>query len=95
GIAELTAKQGRILTAAAALVKPGGRVVYATCSFVRAENQDVVTAFLAAHPQFRLLPASQVLAQQQIPLDTGDFLQLYPHRHGCDGFFAAILVRES
>jgi 16S rRNA (cytosine967-C5)-methyltransferase len=95
GIAELAAKQGRILTAAAALVKPGGRVVYATCSFVRAENQDVVSAFLAAHPQFRLLPASQVLAQQQIALDTGDYLQLYPHRHGCDGFFAAVLVRES
>jgi 16S rRNA (cytosine967-C5)-methyltransferase len=95
GIAELAAKQGRILTAAAALVKPGGRVVYATCSFVRAENQDVVAAFLAAHPQFTLLPASQVLAQTRIPLDTGDFLQLYPHRHGCDGFFAAILERAS
>jgi 16S rRNA (cytosine967-C5)-methyltransferase len=95
GIAELAAKQRRILTAAAALVKPGGRVVYATCSFVRAENQDVVAAFLAGHPQFRLLPANHVLAQQQIPLDTGDCLQLYPHRHGCDGFFAAVLVRES
>jgi 16S rRNA (cytosine967-C5)-methyltransferase len=94
GIAELAAKQGRILTAAAALLKPGGRVVYATCSFVRAENQDVVAAFLAAHPQFHLLPANQVLAQQQIALDTGDYLQLYPHRHGCDGFFAAVLVRD-
>ncbi len=95
GIAELTAKQSRILTAAAALVKPGGRVVYATCSFVRAENQDVVTAFLAAHPRFSLLPANQVFAQYQIPLDTGEYLQLYPHRHGCDGFFAAVLVRQS
>ena len=95
GIAELAAKQSRILAAAAALVKPGGRVVYATCSFVRAENQDVVAAFLAAHPQFTLLPASQVLAQTRIPLDTGDFLQLYPHRHGCDGFFAAVLERAS
>jgi 16S rRNA (cytosine967-C5)-methyltransferase len=62
---------------------------------VRAENQDVVTAVLAAHPQFRLLPANQVLAQQKIALDTGDYLQLYPHRHGCDGFFAAILVRDA
>jgi 16S rRNA (cytosine967-C5)-methyltransferase len=95
GIAELTAKQGRILTAAAALVKPGGRLVYATCSFVRAENQGVVAAFLAAHPQFRVLPANQVFAQQQIALDTGEFLQLYTHCHGCDGFFAAVLVRKA
>ena len=95
GIAELTAKQGRILTAAAALVKPGGRLVYATCSFVRAENQGVVATFLAAHPQFQLLPANQVLAQQHIALDTGEYLQLYPHRQGCDGFFAAVLVRSA
>jgi len=93
GIVELTAKQARILTAAAALLKPGGRLVYATCSFLRAENQDVVAAFLAAHPQFQLLPASEALTQQHIALDTGDYLQLYPHRHGCDGFFAAVLVR--
>jgi 16S rRNA (cytosine967-C5)-methyltransferase len=95
GLIELTAKQGRILTAAAALVKPGGRLVYATCSFLRAENQDVVSAFLGAHPQFKLLPASEVLAQQHIALDTGDYLQLYPHRHGCDGFFAAVLARAA
>ena len=91
GVAELAAKQRAILAAAASLVKPGGRLVYATCSFLRAENQDVVEAFLAAHPRFELLPASDVLQQQHIALDTGKFLQLYPHRHGCDGFFAAVL----
>ena len=94
GIAELAAKQRAILTAAAALLKPGGRLVYATCSFLRAENQDIVAAFLAAHPRFSLLPANQVLAQQHIALDTGEFLQLYPHRQGCDGFFAAVMARE-
>ena len=93
GVAELAAKQRAILAAAAALVKPGGRLVYATCSFLRAENQDVVTGFLAAHPQFRLLPANDLLKQQHIALDTGEFLQLSPHRHGCDGFFAAALER--
>jgi 16S rRNA (cytosine967-C5)-methyltransferase len=92
-IAELSAKQRAILTAAAALLKPGGRLVYATCSFLRAENQDVVAAFLAAHPQFALLPANNILKQQHIPLDTDDFLQVYPHRHGCDGFFAAVMNR--
>jgi len=94
GIAELAAKQRAILTAAAALLKPGGRLVYATCSFLRAENQDIVATFLAAHPRFSLLPANQVLAQQHIALDTGEFLQLYPHHHGCDGFFAAVMARE-
>ena len=90
-VAELAAKQRAILAAAASLVKPGGRLVYATCSFLRAENQDVVEAFLAAHPRFTLLPASGVLQQQHIALDSGEFLQLYPHLHGCDGFFAAVL----
>jgi len=94
GIDELAAKQKAILAAAAALVKPGGRLVYATCSFVRAENQDVVGAFLVAHPCFALVPAREALAQQRIALDTGDFLQLYPHRHGCDGFFAAVMERR-
>ena len=93
GIAELAEKQRRILTAAAALVKPGGRLVYATCSFLRAENQDIVAAFLAAHPQFRLVPANAVLAQQHIALDTGEYLQLFPQQHGCDGFFAAVMER--
>jgi len=93
GIAELADKQRAILTAAAALVKPGGRLVYATCSFLRAENQDIVAAFLAAHPRFNLVPANQVLAQQHIALDTGEFLQLDPQHHGCDGFFAAVMAR--
>jgi 16S rRNA (cytosine967-C5)-methyltransferase len=92
-IAQLAAKQRAILTAAAALVKPGGRLVYATCSFLHAENQDVVAVFLDAHPQFRLLPANDILRQHHIALDTGEFLQLYPHRHGCDGFFAAVMER--
>jgi 16S rRNA (cytosine967-C5)-methyltransferase len=90
-IDELVLKQSAILNAAAQLLKPGGRLVYATCSFLRAENQDVVAAFLVAHPQFSLLPANNIFKQHHIPLDTGEFLQLYPHRHDCDGFFAAVL----
>jgi 16S rRNA (cytosine967-C5)-methyltransferase len=91
GIVELATKQRAILDAAATLLKPGGRLVYATCSFLCAENQDIVTAFLATHPRFRLLPANAVLAQQKILLDTGEYLQLWPHHHGCDGFFAAVM----
>ena len=94
GIAELSAKQRAILAAAATLVKPGGRLVYATCSFLRMENRDVVADFLAVHPSFKLLPAAAVLAQQHIDLDTGEFFELAPQRHGCDGFFAAVIERN-
>lgn len=94
-VAELTQKQGAILTAAARLAKPGGRLVYATCSFLPEENEAVVEAFLAASPDFRLLDCSEILAQQRIPLDTGKMLRLYPHLHGTDGFFAAVLEKTA
>jgi 16S rRNA (cytosine967-C5)-methyltransferase len=93
-IPELAAKQARLLAAAATLVKPGGRVVYATCSVLPAENDAIVEGFLAAHPHFVLGDAAAELARAGIPLDTGTMLRLYPHRHGCDGFFAAVLERS-
>jgi 16S rRNA (cytosine967-C5)-methyltransferase len=92
-VAELAAKQARLLAAAAPLVKPGGRLVYATCSVLPAENEAVVAAFLAAHTEFALGDATAELARAGIVLDAGSMLRLYPHRHGCDGFFAAILER--
>ena len=92
-IGELTAKQSRILDSAATLVKPGGRLVYATCSVLRDENEAIVDAFLAAHPEFTLGDASAELQRAHVDLDTGPTLKLYPHVHGCDGFFAAILER--
>jgi len=92
-IEELKAKQAAILSAAASLLKPGGRLVYATCSFLPEENQQVVQEFLNTHPQFSLLNCAELLAQQKIPLDTGEFLQLSPLLHQTDGFFAAALTR--
>jgi 16S rRNA (cytosine967-C5)-methyltransferase len=92
-LAELTAKQTRILAAAATLVKRGGRVVYATCSILPEENDAIVAGFLAAHPEFLQKDASAELARAEIALDTGPALRLCPHRHGCDGFYAAILER--
>ncbi len=90
---ELTAKQATILAAASTLVKPGGRLVYATCSILPEENDAIVAGFLGAHPEFASVPASAELARAGIALDTGPTLKLLPHRHGCDGFFAAVLQR--
>ena len=92
-VAELAAKQASILAAAATLVKPGGRLVYATCSVLPEENEDIVADFLAAHPQFAPGNAAADLARAGIALDTGPTLKLMPHLHGCDGFFAAVLER--
>ena len=96
-VAELTVKQAAILHAASALVKSGGRLVYATCSLLAAENDAVVSAFLAAHPEYVALSASEVLRKQGIAIEaSGDdgFLRLLPHRHGTDGFFAAVMQRR-
>jgi 16S rRNA (cytosine967-C5)-methyltransferase len=92
-VIELAAKQGAILAAAARLLKPGGRLVYATCSLLTAENDAVVSAFLAAHPDFALLPADAILARQGIEVP-GDMLRLLPHQNDTDGFFAAVLERR-
>jgi len=92
-ITELTVKQANILAAASKLVKPGGRLVYATCSLLREENRGIVEAFLAAHADFKLLNAAELLAQQHVALDTGEFLELMPQQHGTDGFFAAAMER--
>ena len=93
-VAELNVKQAAILASAARLLKQGGRLVYATCSLLHEENQAIVQAFLAAHPDFTLLPAGDVLRQQHVALEMGDYLQLTPQLHNTDGFFAAVLERK-
>jgi len=93
-IAELNQKQAAILDSASRLVKAGGRLVYATCSILEDENEAIVQGFLAQHPEFELIPASQVLQEQRVELEMGDYLKLYPHLHKTDGFFAAILERK-
>jgi 16S rRNA (cytosine967-C5)-methyltransferase len=94
-LAELTAKQASILAAAATLVKPGGRLVYATCSVLPEENERIVERFLGEHRSFHAVDAASELARLKIPLDTGPMLKLAPDTHGCDGFFAAILERSA
>ncbi|QDX82738.1 SAM-dependent methyltransferase [Denitratisoma sp. DHT3] len=94
-VAELTAKQAAILAAAARLVKVGGRLVYATCSLLEEENEAVVAGFLAAHPEFARRSCGEILAAQGIALEMGESLRLLPDRHGTDGFYAAVLERQS
>lgn len=95
GVSELVIKQAAILAAAAKLVKVGGRLVYATCSLLVEENDAIVDAFLAAHPQFAEQPVNELLAAQKIALDTGARLRLTPLEHGTDGFFASVMTRQS
>ena len=94
-IAELNIKQTNILARAAKLVKTGGRLIYATCSLLQDENEAIAEAFLNANADFVLVPASEVLAQQQIKIDTGKYLKLLPHLHGTDGFFAAVFEKTN
>jgi 16S rRNA (cytosine967-C5)-methyltransferase len=102
-IAELTVKQAAILASAARLVKPGGRLVYATCSILPQENEDIATAFSAAHPDFTLVPVAELLAQLKVPEaeklcsgppNAGEYLRMWPHIHNTDGFFAAVWTRK-
>ena len=93
-LAELAATQARILEAASTLVRPGGRLVYATCSVLPEENDAIVDAFLGVHDAFTECDAASLLAHAGVPLDTGARLRLLPHLHGCDGFFATVLERK-
>lgn len=93
-VAEMNLKQSAILASAARLVKVGGRLVYGTCSLLEEENDAIVAQFLASHENFVLVPMREVLAEQKIALEMGDYLKLLPHLHQTDGFFAAVLERK-
>ena len=92
-VMELCAKQAAILAAAARLVRPGGRLVYATCSILGEENEAIVDAFLAGHAEFRRLSAQELLAAQGIVIDCGEDMRLSPQLHHTDAFYAAVLER--
>jgi len=96
-LARVGAVQASVLRAAARLVKPGGRLVYATCSVLARENREVIERFLQDSPQFGPVAAAEVLAQQGIEIDHAarfaPYFVMLPHLHGSDGFFAAVLER--
>ncbi len=94
-LADHVKRQGVLLRRFAALVKPGGRLVYGTCSVLREENEAVIEAFVAENPDFEVVSAAQWLpAEATKTVLQGPFLRLYPHRHGTDGFFGAVLVKK-
>jgi 16S rRNA (cytosine967-C5)-methyltransferase len=93
-LAEHVAQQQALLEQFAPLVKPGGRLVYGTCSLLREENEEVVASFLAHHPEFSVVPPSDRLGPELGGRVTqAGFLRLSPAQHGTDGFFGAILLR--
>lgn len=98
-LTELAAVQEKVLAQAAPLVKKGGRLIYATCSLLPEENQNRIETFLAADARFKPVDWRSIwpLAVGTPPPAANDspFLTLTPHRHGCDGFFIAILERVS
>ncbi|MFN9448683.1 MAG: RsmB/NOP family class I SAM-dependent RNA methyltransferase [Rubrivivax sp.] len=99
-LAEMTVRQAAILSSAARLLRPGGRLVYATCSLLHEENEAVAEAFgqSPVGAAFEPLPVDALLAAAGVPqpetLCAGPYLRLWPHRHGTDGFFAACWQRR-
>ncbi|MEX0921300.1 MAG: RsmB/NOP family class I SAM-dependent RNA methyltransferase [Rhodovibrionaceae bacterium] len=98
GLTELIDLQAEILDSAWRMVKPGGRLIYATCSLLPEENERQVQAFLETHEDFTLLPWRNVwnaAIGTPPPEGEGEMLLLSPELHGTDGFFAAILQRKA
>ncbi len=93
---ELVQLQKELLDAAAALVRPGGALVYSTCSLEVEENEEQAWAWLQCNPHWAVEPAREYClsgAETASVVTADGFLQTLPHRHGCDGMFAVKLRR--
>ena len=97
-LADHVATQASLLRDGARLVRPGGWLVYATCSLLPEENEEQAAAFINEHPQFRRVPAEQYLSDGQLAaagLSADDDLRLSPARNGTDGVFAAVFENHA
>jgi len=95
-LSNYVAMQRSILERFAPLVRAGGTLVYATCSILPQENQAQIDDFLKRHNDFETLPLSATLGSGALDeLGDQNALQLYPHTHGTDGFFGAVLRRQN
>ena len=90
---ELNIKQNLIINSASKLCKIGGHLIYATCSLLAQENEEIIEQFLSQNKNFRLLSPEPILIKYNITLKTHKYLKLRPDEHKTDGFFAAILER--
>lgn len=93
-VAELAALQSTLLAAAAQWVKPGGELVYATCTLHPAENEAVIEHFLAEHPAWSIQPPPPEFPRPAL-VTTAGWVQVWPHRHQMDGFFMVKLTYPS
>jgi len=93
--ARLAETQGQLLRNAAAVLRPGGTLVYSTCTLLREENEDVIAAFLDATAEFSRAATQDLPTQLNSLVDADGTLRCLPHRHDMDGFFATKLVRAS
>ncbi len=94
-ILEVSEKQAEILRQCAVLVKPHGRLIYATCTLLREENEDIVNRFLAENTVFKPVLPEKMIAQIGLETaKTGEFIRLLPHVHGTDAFFCAMMERS-
>jgi len=85
-------QQLSLMVTYAPLVAPGGRLIYATCTLLRRENEEVVERFLAERPDFVVMSLKEIWGKERaLRLGDGTYLKVYPHSHGTDGFFAAVL----
>ena len=102
-VEEMAVKQAAILQSASRMLKSGGRLVYATCSVLPQENEAIAEAFSAANPDCVALPVGDVLTELKVENamtlciggENGQlYLRLWPHRHGTDGFCAAVWQKK-
>ncbi len=94
-VKELAIKQKEILSEYSRLVKPGGRLVYVTCTISKEENEDNVRGFLTGNRDFCLVPVSEMhdFKSGRLTCDDGFFRSL-PHVHNTDGFFGAVMMKK-
>ena len=92
-VGHFSEKQNEILESNSRFVKPGGRLVYATCSLLRQENEVVLQKFLSTHKNFHPTIPDWNAEASDIRTDEG-YVKLFPHRYGTDGFFIALLERD-
>ena len=92
-LAELAKIQRALLESAASVLRPGGILVYSTCTVTPEENESVIRGFLATRASWRISSREEAPDGIRDLIDDDGFLRLLPHRHGTDGFFAARLVR--